>query len=169
MAGLVDSEGLYPYGYQGPFRRVAKLIAPSSISPGLYDPKELPTSWKKHVPIPHLGDRWPAPNQGDTWGNVIAKYQMSSSANPEDYDLGRIEPSSTLKVPVPRPRAPDSLFAELSAETGNVPPDATAPNPSKDILEIGKLILSTTTDPIKRHFWDSHINTLTKLRMIVIE
>ena len=137
MAGLVSSENIFPYGTQGPWRRVANIIAPSSISSGLYDPKELPTSWKKHVPIPHLGDRWPAPNQGDTWGNVIAKYQMSSSANPEDYDLGRIEPPSTLKVPVPLPHAPGALFAELAELTGDVPPGA-APEPSKDILEIGQ-------------------------------
>ena len=167
MAGLVSSEELYPYGTQGPWRQVAKLIALSSISSGLYDLKELPTSWKKHVPVPHLGDRWPAPNQGDTWGNVNARYDTSQGPDPDSYDLGRLELSSALKVPVPLPRAPGSLFAELAELTSGAPPGA-APTPAKDILEIGKLILKTTSDPVQRHFWQSHINSLIKLRMIAI-
>ena len=169
MAGLVSSENIFPYGYQGSSRRVANLIVPSNISSGLYDTKQLQTSYRAHVPIPHLVDRWPAPNQGDTWGNINARYSTSEGADPDSYDVGRIEPSSTLKVPVPLPRAPGCLFAELVAESPDAAPGVAAAEPSKDILEIGKLILSTTTDPIKRHFWDSHINTLTKLRMIAIE
>lgn len=163
MAGLVDCESVWPYGYQGPWRRVAKLVTPS-ISPGLYDPKQLQTSYHAHVPVPKLGDHWPAPNEGDSWGNVNANYHTSSSANPEDYDVGRLEPSSTLKVPVPLPRSKEHLFAELAEEVVGAP-SASGP----DILEIGKHILSTTSNPVKRHFWESHINTLTKLRMIAIE
>ena len=136
MAGLVDAESFWPHGYQGPWRKVAKNIT-SSISPGLYDLKQLQTSYRAHVPIPHLGDRWPAPKQGDTWGNMNTRYSTSEGTDPDSYDLGRIEPPSTLKVPVPLPHAPGALFAELAELTGDVPPGA-APEPSKDILEIGQ-------------------------------
>ena len=162
MSGLVDCEGLYPYGYQGPWRKVAKNITPS-ISPGLYDLKQLQTSYRAHVPVPHLGDRWPAPNQGDTWGNINTRYSTPEDTDPDSYDLGQLEPSSTLKVPAPLPRAPGSLFAELAELTGDATPGVAAAEPSKDILEIGKLILSTTTNPARKHFWESHINSLTKL------
>ena len=167
MAGLVDCESVWPYGYQGPWRKVAKNITPS-ISPGLYDLKQLQTSYRAHVPVPHLGDRWPAPNQGDTWGNVNARYSTPQAPDVDSYDPQQLELGSTLKVPVPMPRAPGSLFAELAKLTGGTPPGA-EPEPSKDILEIGKLILKTTTDRVKRHFWQTHINGLTKLRMIAIE
>ena len=168
MAGLVDCEKLYPYGYQGPWRRVAKLIAPSSISSGLYDPKELPTSWNKHVPVPHLRDRWPAPNQGDTWGNINARSSTATGPDPDSYDVGRIEPSSTLKVPVPLPRAPGSLFVEL-AEASGAPSGPAAPEGPKDILDIANVILKTTANPADKYWWASRVNTLTRLRMIAIE
>ncbi len=167
MSGLVAAEGVFPYGYQGPWRQVAKQSTPS-ISPTLYDPKQLQTSWNKHVPVPRLGDRWPAPNEGDTWGNVIAKFHMPHGPSPEEYDKGRLELSSTLKVPVPMPRSRDALFAELAELTG-APAGAGPAAAPQDILEIGKLILTTTTDPVRKHFWESHINSLTKLRMIAME
>src|SRR5690349_7462405 len=110
MAGLVDCEKVWPLGYQGPWRYVAKLVTPA-ISPHLYDPKQLQTSYHAHVPVPKPGDHWPRPNEGDTWGNVNANFHMSSA-------------KSTLKVPVPLPRSPDALFAELAEMTGGTPAPA---------------------------------------------
>ena len=90
---------------------------------------------------------------------------MSSALDPQEYDKGRIEPSSTLKVPVPLPRAQGSLFAELAELTGA---PANPVEPPKDILEIGKLIASTSTNPAQKHWLESHVNSLTKIRMIAI-
>ena len=168
MSGLTNPVRAYPFGYNNPKEKPAVEHLPSALAPSEYNKGTLPKApgLRRNVPIANPGMQQPPVRKIDVWGNINARTILPAPVT--DFHIDRLpQRPGALTSPPTEPWSKEFARKKMAALTG-ISEESTPGAPSRDILQVARVFMETTTDPAIKNVWEMLLNSLAQLDAIAL-
>ena len=166
MSGLTNPVRAYPFGYNNPKEKPAVEHLPDALAPSEYNKGKLPKApaLRRNVPIANPGMRQPPVRKIDVWGNINARTILPEPVTGFRIDRLPQRPGA-LTSPPTEPWSKEFARKKMAVLTG-ISEEGAKSEANRDILQVARVFMETTTDPAIKDVWEMLLNSLSHSSML---